>query len=75
MVVACSENNAIGKDNKMLWNLSDDLKHFKAVTKGHCVIMGKNTFDSIGKPLKGRMNIVLTKNKTYNNVIVCASIE
>ena len=76
-IVACSENNAIGKDNQMLWRLSDDLKHFKAVTRGHCVIMGRKTFDSIGKPLSGRLNIVLTSSNSerYKNAFVSSSVN
>lgn len=60
-VAAIGENNAIGKDNELLWHLPADLKHFKAVTKGHTIIMGRKTFDSIGKPLPHRRNIVITR--------------
>ena len=63
IVVAISENNAIGKDNKLLWHLPNDLKHFKEITTGHTVIMGRKTFDSVGKPLPNRRNIVITRNK------------
>ncbi|HKG08068.1 MAG TPA: dihydrofolate reductase [Pedobacter sp.] len=61
-VVAIGENNAIGKDNGLLWYLPTDLKHFKAITKGHTIIMGRKTFDSIKKPLPHRRNIVVTRN-------------
>ena len=64
MVVAVSENNAIGKDNKLLWYLPNDLKHFKEITTGHTVIMGRKTFDSVGNPLPNRRNIIITRNKT-----------
>ena len=61
IIVAIAENNAIGKDNKLLWHLPEDLKRFKRITEGHKVIMGKNTFFSLPKrPLPGRCNIVLT---------------
>jgi dihydrofolate reductase len=61
IIVATAKNNAIGKDNKLLWYLPKDLKHFKDVTTGHTVIMGRKTFDSVGKPLPNRRNIILTQ--------------
>lgn len=61
IVVAISENNAIGKDNKLLWHLPNDLKHFKEITTGHTVIIGRKTFDSVGKPLPNRRNIVISR--------------
>ncbi|RZK67063.1 MAG: dihydrofolate reductase, partial [Pedobacter sp.] len=63
MVVAIAENNAIGKDNELLWHLPTDLKHFKAITNGHTIIMGRKTFESIKKPLPNRRNIVITRNE------------
>jgi len=60
-VVAISENHVIGKDNKLLWYLPNDLKHFKEITTGHTVIMGRKTFDSVGKPLPRRRNIIVTR--------------
>ena len=61
IIVAIAENNAIGKDNKLLWHLPDDLKRFKRLTSGHPVIMGKKTFESLPiKPLPNRTNIVLS---------------
>ncbi|MES2457081.1 MAG: dihydrofolate reductase [Bacteroidota bacterium] len=62
-VVAIAENNAIGKDNELLWYLPTDLKHFKSITKGHTIIMGRKTFDSIGKALPHRRNIVITRTE------------
>ncbi len=62
IVVAIAENNAIGKDNHLLWKLPKDLKHFKDITAGHTVIMGRKTFDSVGKPLPNRRNIVITRD-------------
>jgi dihydrofolate reductase len=60
IIVAFSEGNIIGKNNKMPWKLSADLKRFRAITTGHTVVMGRRTFESIGKPLPNRKNIVLT---------------
>lgn len=62
MVVAIGENNAIGKDNELLWYLPKDLRHFKTITNGHTVIMGRKTFESVGKPLRNRRNIIITRN-------------
>ena len=61
IIVAVAENNAIGKDNQLLWHLPADLKHFKNITTGHPIIMGRKTYDSIGKPLPNRRNIVVTR--------------
>ncbi len=63
IVVAISENNAIGKNNQLLWYLPADLKHFKQITTGHTVVMGRKTFDSVGKPLPNRRNIIITRQK------------
>ena len=63
MIVAVDEKRAIGKDNKLLWSIPDDLKRFKALTTGHAVIMGENTYHSIGRPLPNRTNIVMTLDK------------
>jgi len=60
-VVAISENHVIGKDNKLLWYLPNDLKHFKVITTGHTVIMGRKTYESVGKPLPKRRNIIITR--------------
>jgi len=60
-IVAIGENNAIGKSNQLLWHLPADLKHFKNKTAGHSIIMGRKTFDSVGKPLPNRRNIVVTR--------------
>lgn len=60
-IVAVSTNNAIGKNNQLLWHLPADLKHFKQITTGHTVIMGRKTFDSVGKPLPNRRNIIVTR--------------
>jgi len=60
-IVAISENRAIGKNNQLLWHLPADLRHFKDITSGHTIIMGRKTFDSVGKPLPNRRNIVVTR--------------
>jgi len=65
LVVAASRNNVIGKDNQLLWRLPNDTRYFKNVTWGMPVIMGRKTFESLGKPLGGRTNIVLTRNSGW----------
>jgi len=64
-IVAASENNVIGKDNKLPWCLPTDMRYFKNVTWGMAVIMGRKSYDSLGKALKGRTNIVVTRNKDW----------
>ncbi|WNB92944.1 dihydrofolate reductase [Bacillus sp. NEB1478] len=64
-VVAMDENRAIGKDNDLPWYLPNDLKYFKKVTMGKPIVMGRKTYESIGKPLPGRENIVVTRDKQY----------
>ena len=61
LVVAAAENNAIGKDNQLLWHLPNDLKFFKNITWGMVVVMGRKTFEAVNKPLPGRINIVITR--------------
>ena len=65
LIVAIGENNEIGKGGKMPWHLPADLKHFKALTLGKPVIMGRRTFEAIGKPLPGRRNIVVSRNSRF----------
>jgi dihydrofolate reductase len=65
IIAAVDENNAIGKDNKLLWHISEDLKHFKSITNGHPVIMGRKTFESIEKALPGRTNIIISRNPQF----------
>ena len=60
LIVAVSENNVIGSGGELPWRLSDDLKRFKAVTMGKPIVMGRKTYESIGRPLPGRQNIVIT---------------
>ena len=61
VIVAINDNHVIGADNKLLWHLPDDLKNFKKVTSGHTLLMGRKTFDSIGRPLPNRTNLILTR--------------
>ena len=61
IIVAIAKNHAIGKNNQLLWHLPNDLKHFKDVTSGHTVIMGRKTYDSVGRPLPKRRNIIITR--------------
>ena len=77
LIAAASENNIIGKDNKLIWHLSDDLKHFKDLTKGHFVIMGRKTFESMPKALPNRTNVIITRKSDYKaeNAIVVNSLE
>ena len=78
IIAAASENNALGKDNDLVWHLPDDFKRFKTLTTGHFIIMGRKTFESLGgKPLNGRLNIVITKQKDYfrDGIIVVESID
>ena len=70
LVVAASENNVIGRDNKLLWRLPNDMAFFKNVTWGMPVIMGRKTYESLGGPLKGRTNIVITRKDLKNEGIV-----
>ena len=62
-VVAAADNNAIGKNNQLLWTLPNDMKFFKNTTWGMPVIMGRKTYESLGKPLAGRTNIIITMQK------------
>lgn len=77
IIVAASENNVIGVDNRLPWHLPADLKYFKQLTTGHAIIMGRKTFDSIGKPLPNRRNLVITKSKTFSHegITVVNSID
>ncbi len=65
MIVAAAENNVIGRDNGLIWRLSADLKRFKALTTGHTILMGRKTFESIGRALPHRRNIVITRNLNF----------
>ena len=66
IIVAASENNVIGRDNQLPWHLPADLKYFKQTTMGKPIIMGRKTFESVGRPLPGRPNIVITRQAGYS---------
>jgi len=77
MIAAAAENNALGKDNEMVWHLPDDFKRFKQLTTGHHIIMGRKTFESFPKPLPNRTHIIITRQKDYHpeNCIVVGSMK
>lgn len=77
VVVAIAKNNMIGCANKLLWHISEDLKHFKRITTGGCVVMGRKTYESIGKPLPNRRNVVISRNRNLSieGCEIFASIE
>lgn len=67
LIAAIAENNALGKDNQLLWHLPDDFKRFKTVTTGHYIILGRKTFESFPKPLPNRTHVIITRQKNYNH--------
>ncbi len=84
IIVAVAENGVIGKDNQLLWKLSADLKRFKAITSNHYILLGRKTFESIGKPLPNRISLIISRDytcdfedcyvfKTINEAIVFAT--
>lgn len=77
MIAAAGENNALGKNNDLVWHLPDDFKRFKKLTTGHHIIMGRKTFESFPKLLPNRTHIVITRNRTYfpEGVLIAHSIE
>ncbi len=77
VIAAIAKNNALGKDNDLIWHLPADLKRFKKVTTGHYILMGRNTFESIGKPLPNRTTIIITRNKNYfkDGCLIANSLE
>lgn len=77
MIAAIAENNALGKNNDLLWHLPDDFKRFKQITSGHYIIMGRKTFETFPKPLPNRTHVVISRQKDYNpeGCIVVDSIE
>lgn len=76
LITAMTKHGVIGKDNQLPWNIPDELKHFRTTTQGCTVIMGIRTFESIGRPLPNRYNIVLsTEKKLLEGVDVCTSIQ
>jgi len=77
IIAAIAENNALGKDNDLIWHLPADLKRFKKVTSGHYILMGRNTFESIGKPLPNRTSVIITRNTNYfkDGCLIANSLE
>ena len=77
LIAAVAANGVIGSDNALPWRLPEDLKRFKALTLGHPVIMGRNTYESIGRPLPGRRNIVVTRNPGFRaeGCETCSTLE
>lgn len=77
LIAAAAENNALGKDNQMIWHLPDDFKRFKQLTTGHYIIMGRKTFESFPKPLPNRTHVIITRqdNYTADGCIVVSSLD
>ena len=77
VIAAIAKNNALGKGNDLIWHLPADLKRFKKVTTGNFILMGRNTFESIGKPLPNRTTVIITRNKNYfkEGCLIANSIE
>ncbi len=77
IIAAIAECNVLGKDNQLIWHLPADLKRFKSVTSGHPIVMGRKTFESLGRPLPNRTNIVITGNKNFHleGIVVTHSLE
>lgn len=77
LIAAVAENNALGKDNQLVWHLPNDFKRFKTLTSGHHIIMGRKTFESFPKPLPNRTHIIITRQKNYNyeGCLIASSIE
>lgn len=78
LVAAVAENDALGKDNEMIWHLPDDFKHFKSLTTGHFILMGRKTFESFPKPLPNRTHLIISRNTDYKvpeNCFVFQSID
>jgi len=77
LIAAIGKNRELGKDNGLIWHLPNDLKRFKKTTSGHHIIMGRKTFESLGKPLPNRTNIIITRNSNYKaeGCVVVNSLE
>lgn len=77
IIVAVGENNVIGKDNDLIWKLPRDMRHFKETTTGHYIIMGRKTFESNGRPLPNRTNVIITRDKNYTaeGCVIVHSLE
>jgi dihydrofolate reductase len=77
IIAAAAENNALGKNNDLIWHLPDDFKRFKSLTTGHYIIMGRKTFESFPKPLPNRTHIIITRQKNYHpeGCLIATSLE
>lgn len=77
IIVAMGKNREIGAKNSLMWHIPGELPRFKQITMGHPIIMGRKTFESIGRPLPGRANIVITRDTNFvrEGIIVCSSVE
>ena len=77
IIVAVARNGVIGDRNRLIWHISEDLRRFKAITTGHPVIMGRKTFESLGRPLPNRINVVVTRQTGYRaeGCVVAGSLE
>ena len=77
LIAALATNNVIGRNNQVPWHLPTDLRRFKALTMGHHLIMGRRTFESVGRPLPGRVNVIITRNEdwTSEGVTIVHSLE
>lgn len=76
IIVAVASNGTIGDRNSLLWHISEDMRYFKRVTSGHPVVMGRRTFESLGRPLPGRTNVVVTRSATqFDGCLTANSIE
>ena len=77
IIAAIGKNNELGKDNQLLWHLPEDLKYFKKMTMGHPIIMGRKTYESIGKPLPNRTNIVVSRKEDWfeEGILIVPSIK
>ena len=78
LIAATSTNNALGKDNQLVWHLPDDFKRFKALTSNHFIVLGRKTFESFPKPLPNRTHVIITRNRNYEapeGCIVVSSLE
>lgn len=77
LIAAIGKNRELGKNNKLLWDIPEDMKFFRETTKGHAIVMGRKTFESIGRPLPNRTNIIITRNPDYKQAgcITTTSIE
>ena len=77
IIAAAAENNALGKDNQLVWHLPDDFKRFKKLTSGHHILMGRKTFDSFPKPLHNRTHVVITRQDNFmkEGIFVVNSLE